>query len=52
MPKVLTDLELALRDQKTKGAGHLISAGCVEAIRSASGLDMQVEEMILAYSNK
>lgn len=49
VPKTLTDLEVALSDPKANRL--LISPGCVEAIRSAAGLDMQIDEMLLAYSN-
>lgn len=50
MPKALVDLEIAL--QIPKENGPLISAGCVEAIRSAAGLDMQIDEMVLSYATQ
>lgn len=50
IPKALIDLEALLTNQEQKlPDSYFIGAGCVEAIRSAAGLDLQVDEMIADY---
>lgn len=47
IPKALKDLEASFF---STFAQPVLAASCVDAIRSAAGLDMQIEEMINEYS--